>query len=64
MTTPTPASRDAFLAEAKRLGLAIPPARADELHANHARLQALAQRVRAGLVPADDLALALDRRPR
>jgi len=64
MTTPPPLSRDAFLAEALRLGLAIPPARADELHANHARLTAMAARVRAGLAPADDLALALDRRPR
>ena len=57
----TPMSRDAFLAEAKRLGVSIPREREDELHANHLKLQAFAARVRAGLAPADDLALALDR---
>ena len=60
----TPLSREAFLAEARRLGLDIPDSRAEEMHGAYAKLMGWTARLRAGLAPADDLALRLDREPR
>ena len=54
-------SRDAFLAEAKRLGLEIPPSRADELHGAYLKVMGHAARLRPGLGAGDDLALAFAR---
>ena len=54
-------SRDEFLAEAKRLGLAIPAERADELHGAYVKLMGHAARLGPGLAAGDDLALEFDR---